>query len=218
MVLDAERWEARKRCSKMVEGTGYGGNSACVIPFEEFYIGYQQKLIHFFVARGLERDIAEDLSQEAFFRFLRSDRPLESEEHARNSLFRIAQNLLIDFFRKHNGSVRVNAFAQDDFLEERDLYLVAEVPDPQECLISGETSRDVLSALSKLPSRYAQVIVLKEYEGLSCREIAVRMGVSEKSVESLLYRARSQLKEDLVETGRKRGGRHFLRRSGPRER
>ncbi|MDI6831703.1 MAG: RNA polymerase sigma factor [Actinomycetota bacterium] len=190
----------------MVEGKGYRNGAASLFPFEDLYIRYRHKLIHFFVAKGLEPDVAEDLSQEVFFRFLRSDRPLESEDHARNSLFRIAQNLLIDFFRKHNGSVRVDAFARDDLLAERDLYLVAEEADPEESLISDETSQDVLSALSRLPSHYAQAIRLKEYDGLSYREIAARMGVSEKSVESLLYRARSQLKDDLVETGRRRGG------------
>ena len=177
-----------------------------VSSFEDLYQRYHHKLTRFFTGKGLEPDIAEDLSQETFFRLLRCNKPLESEDHARNFLYRIARNLLIDHFRKHNGSVKISTLAREEFLEEQLCCLAAEEAGPEENLICGETSVDVRSAVSRLPERYAQVIMLKEYEGLSYREIAAQMGVSQKAVESLLHRARSQLKEDLVETGRRRGG------------
>jgi RNA polymerase sigma factor (sigma-70 family) len=173
---------------------------------EELYRSYSRKLIHFFAGKGLEREVAEDLSQEVFFRFLRCNKPLENEDHARNLLFRIAQNLLIDHFRKHNGNVRVRALSSEDLAEEDFPCLAAEELGPEDMLVSGETSRDINAAVSRLPLRYAQAIMLKEYEGLSYREIATHMGVSQKAVESLLHRARSQLKEELAEVGRKRGG------------
>ncbi len=174
--------------------------------FEDLYLGYRSKLIRFFTGKGLEQDIAEDLSQEVFFRFLRSDKPLESEDHARNYLYRIAQNLLIDHFRKHNGNVRIQTLAADDVVGELIPYLVAEEADPVENLIHDEVSLDIRSAVSRLPLRYARAIELKEYEGLSYREIAAWMGLSQKAVESLLHRAKAQLKRDLAETGKKRGG------------
>lgn len=173
---------------------------------EDLYAYYRHKLIHFFTGRGLEREVAEDLCQEVFFRFLRSSKPLENEDHARNLLFRIAQNLLIDHFRKHNGNVRERALSSDDLAEEEYPCLMAEESGPEDILVSDETSQDINSVVSRLPLRYAQAIVLKEYEGYSYREIAAHMGVSEKAVESLLHRARSQLKEELAEAGRRRGG------------
>jgi len=176
------------------------------VRFEDLYEIYRHKLIHFFIAKGLERDIAEDLSQEVFFRFLRSNKAFDSEDHARNMLYRIAQNLTIDYFRKHNGNVRIRALSPDDLQDGQIPYLAAEEIGPEENLICDETSSDIRSAVTQLPPRYAQAIMLKEYEGLSYREIATHMGVSQKAVESLLHRARSQLKEDLAERGRKRGG------------
>lgn len=172
---------------------------------EDLYRLYHRKLIHFFTGKGLEWEVAEDLSQEVFFRFLRCDKSVESQDHARNLLYRIAQNLVIDHFRKHNGNVRVRALSPDDLAEELP-YMVAEEMGPEDRLINDETSQDIRSAVSRLPLRYAQAIMLKEYDGLSYREIAAHMGVSQKAVESLLYRAKSQLKEDLAERGRKRGG------------
>jgi RNA polymerase sigma-70 factor (ECF subfamily) len=47
-----------------------------------------------------DRQLAEDLLQEAYYRFLRPRRPYESEAHQRNSLFRIATNLATDARRK----------------------------------------------------------------------------------------------------------------------
>lgn len=172
---------------------------------EDLYRLYHRKLIHFFTAKGLEWEVAEDLSQEVFFRFLRCNKTIEGKDHARNLLYRIAHNLAIDYFRKHNGSVRERALSPDGLTEEQP-YMVAEEDGPEDRLISNETSQDIRSAVARLPLRYAQAIMLKEYDGLSYREIAEHMGVSQKAVESLLYRAKSQLKEDLVESGRKRGG------------
>ncbi|RJP34905.1 MAG: sigma-70 family RNA polymerase sigma factor [Actinobacteria bacterium] len=196
----------RKWCSKMTVDTKKQNDVAGVSSFEDLYSSYRLKLIHFFTAKGLEVDVAEDLSQEVFFRFLRCNKPLQNEDHARNLLYRIAQNLLIDHFRKHNGSVRVRVLAADDPLEEQLPFLVAGETDPEENLLSDEVSHDIRTAVSRLPVRYAQAIRLKEYEGLSYQDIAAHMGVSQKAVESLLHRARAQLKQDLVETGRKRGG------------
>jgi RNA polymerase sigma factor (sigma-70 family) len=172
---------------------------------EDLYRLYHHKLVLFFGGKGLEREIAEDLSQEVFFRFLRSNASVESEDHARNLLYRIAQNLLIDHFRKHNGSVRVRALSPEGLADELP-YLVMEEVGPEDSLIKDETSRDIRLAISRLPLRYAQAIMLKEYDDLSYREIAARMGVSPKAVESLLHRAKAQLKEDLAETGKSRGG------------
>ena len=173
---------------------------------EDLYRLYHHKLIHFFTGKGLEPELAEDLSQEVFFRYLRNNKSVESGDHARNLLYRIAQNLVIDHFRKHNGSIRVRALSPEDLAEEELPYLVAEEMGPEDRLISDEISQDICSAVSRLPLRYAQAIMLKEYDGLSYREIAAHMGVSQKAVESLLHRAKSQLKEDLAETGRQRGG------------
>jgi len=190
----------------MIADTKARSEVKSVPSFEDLYELYRHKIIHFFVAKGLERDIAEDLSQEVFFRFLRSNKAFDNEDHARNLLYRIAQNLLIDYFRKHNGSVRIRALSPDDLQEGQIPYLAAEETSPEENLICDETSCDIRSAVAQLPPRYAQAIILKEYEGLSYREIATYMGVSQKAVESLLHRARSQLKDDLAEKGRKRGG------------
>lgn len=177
-----------------------------VLSVEDLYERYRPRLLVFFLKKGLEEEVAEDLAQEAFFRLLRSKKPLGDENYARNLIYCIAQNLAIDYFRKNGGSIQVKTSSRDNIGEESHPYLVEGSSSPEEEFIACETSSDVRSVVSALPDRYAEAIHLKEYRGFSYREMAESMGVSEKAVESLLHRAREQLKSDLAEAGEKRGG------------
>ncbi len=171
---------------------------------ENVYTTYSPLVLRFLLAKGLEREAAEDLTQEVFFRLLRSGKELHDDEYLRNLIFRIANNLAIDHFRKNNGSVQERV-TQDGFVGKDHPDLVAPVS-PEDVVISSETRSDVMSVLSRLPHRHSQAIVLRELQGLSYREMASRMGISEKAAESLLHRARVHLKSGLAEAGERRGG------------
>jgi RNA polymerase sigma-70 factor (ECF subfamily) len=64
-------------------------------------------------------------------------------------------------------------------------------------VVARETERRVAAAVAALPEEQRTVVVLSVYQGLSHAEIAAVMEVSEKSVESRLYRARAVLRERL---------------------
>ena len=177
-----------------------------VFSIENLYEKYRPKLLVFFLKKGLGEEVAEDLTQEVFFRLLRSKKPFDDEDYVRNLLYRIASNLAIDHFRKNGGSIQVRTLSRENLAEEGHPSLIERSSGPEEHYIAGETSGDVHSVISNLPERYAEAIFLKEYQGLSYREMADKLGVSEKAVESLLHRARAQLKSDLREVGKRRGG------------
>lgn len=174
---------------------------------EGLYRSYHHQLLGFFVRKGLDEGTAEDLSQEVFLRLLRSGKEIDGDGYARNLVYRVAQNLLIDHFRKNNGTVKVrlwpdeenpNAYGGDHMCHG---YRVL---DPEECCLSSEVSHEVRKAVSKLPRHYARALIMREYQGMSYREIASDLGLTEKAVESLLHRAKSQLKKELV--GAREGG------------
>ena len=73
-------------------------------------------------------------------------------------------------------------------------------PLPDEVLEQKETAVIVRSALQKLDSKEQAVLKTKYIEGLSARDIARRMGITEKAVHSLLYRARISLRRQLKRT------------------
>lgn len=137
-----------------------------------------------------DRALADDLTQEAFLRFLRAGFAGESEEHRRRYLFRIASNLLTDHRRRR----REVATAPDE-LPERD---PADAPPPGD---GGALRRDLSRLLLALSPRHRQVVWLAHVEGASHREIAAALGVGEASVRLILFRARRKLAAELRRRG-----------------
>jgi RNA polymerase sigma-70 factor (ECF subfamily) len=141
------------------------------------------------VARRMLRDDAEaeDVAQEAFLRLWRSGATLEiGPPGIRPWLRRVVSNLCLDRVRGQ-GRVKV--------VEE-----LPEVPEPATqlaALESQDVQRRVGVAMQKLPERQRLALTLFHFEGLSQIEIGTILGVSDEAVESLLSRARRQLKADL---------------------
>ncbi|MBS0233719.1 MAG: sigma-70 family RNA polymerase sigma factor [Proteobacteria bacterium] len=141
------------------------------------------------VARRMLRDDAEaeDVAQEAFLRLWRSSATLEiGPAGIRPWLRRVVSNLCLDRVR---GQGRVTVVDE-----------LPEVPEPAKQLAgleSQDTQRRVELAMQRLPERQRLALTLFHFEGLSQIEIGQVMGVSDEAVESLLSRARRQLKADL---------------------
>jgi len=129
--------------------------------------------------------MADDLLQEAYYRFLRAGSTHESEAHRRNSLFKIATNLARDAQRRR----RVMPFFVADAVHE-----VAASDNLAERL---EQRTDVGRALNALKPRDRAMLWLAYAEGSSHEEIATVLGVKRASVKLLLFRARRRLAELL---------------------
>jgi RNA polymerase sigma-70 factor (ECF subfamily) len=129
-----------------------------------------------------DRQLADDLLQEAFYRFLRANATHETETHRRNSLYRIATNLARDA-RRQNLTRPAPILAGDDI--ER-----APAGDG-----SGATERsaDFTRAMSNLQPRERAMLWLAYAEGASHREIAAVLGLSAGSMKTMLFRARRRL-------------------------
>ncbi len=118
---------------------------------------------------------ADDLSQEAYLRFLGADTMRDaSAEHRRRFLFHVATNLLRDRFRRSRH------------WEEVDDGMLAVAPEI-------ETGSIVRQALHRLSARERALLWLAYVEQLSHREIATMLGIREASVRPMLYRAKGHL-------------------------
>lgn len=71
-------------------------------------------------------------------------------------------------------------------------------PDPLDWLIQVERSQNVRAALSRLPSRDAELLLLKYNEHWSYRQLAEYLGIAESALETRLHRARQRLRESLA--------------------
>ncbi len=133
-----------------------------------------------------DRAEAEDVAQETLIRLLDkvgSWRP--DEAHLRTWLHRVATNLCIDKKRKLGRLVRLP------------LQRLEEVPDRSTLEVDIGRARVVAGALARLPRRQRFAIVLAHYQGFSNPEVAQVMNTTVDSVESMLARARRELRRTL---------------------
>ncbi len=127
-----------------------------------------------------DRQAADDLLQEAYYRFLRARAQHEDERHRRNSLFRIATNLARDRYRRGAG-------VQNVLLE--DAHLSTEGDEAAQ----AERRADLHRAMRHLKPRERELLWLAYAQGSSHEEIAASVGVKTASVKLLLFRARRRL-------------------------
>lgn len=152
--------------------------------FRAFYERTARQLWAYLVRITNERQLADDLLQETYYRLFRAGDAYENESHRRHALFRIATNLVHDARRRRRGRIDV-PLSRDD---EPDFELVAgDTPDRVAKRI------DVRQALARLQPQQREILWLAYAQGLSHDEIAGVTGASRKSIKSLLYRARQKL-------------------------
>ncbi|HTO41485.1 MAG TPA: sigma-70 family RNA polymerase sigma factor [Rhizomicrobium sp.] len=137
-----------------------------------------------------------DLRQEVYARVCEAAQqqlPLS----AKSFLFATARNLLIDLVR-HKRVVQIEAMADLETLD-----IASEQPGPEREVAAREDLRAVHAAIRRLPPRCQQTVVLRKVEGLTLREIGVRMNISEKTVERHLTEGLRVLADVLYGESRK---------------
>jgi len=97
-------------------------------------------------------------------------------ENTKAFVFRTARNLIIDRFR-HEQVVSIEAVPDLEAFE-----IAADAPGPDRSVLARSELRRVEAAVDSLPPRCREAIVLGRIEGMSGREIAERMGVTEQTV------------------------------------
>jgi RNA polymerase sigma-70 factor (ECF subfamily) len=128
------------------------------------------------------RQMADDLLQEAFYRFLRAGAAHENDAHRRNSLYRIATNLARDA-RRRNLVRPLLDLGNFDF---------DRIPGGDQAL-ETERAADVTRAMSRLKPGEREMLWLAYAEGASHPEIASVLGLNPASMKVLLFRARKRL-------------------------
>ena len=132
--------------------------------------------------------VAEDAAQETFIRAWSHLGSFRADSSLRNWLYRIALNTATDMLRKEKRTLPGDV---DDF------QLVDPQLGPEGIYLQVEQTELVQAAIQSLPDASRAVLVLKEYEGLSYREIADALDIPIGTVMSRLNYARRVLKEKL---------------------
>jgi RNA polymerase sigma factor (sigma-70 family) len=136
-----------------------------------------------------ENDTA-DLRQEIYARVYEAAQK-QIPRLAKPFVFKTAHNLLIDHVR-HEHVIPIDTMANVDALD-----VAIDQPGTDRIIIAREELHRLQVALGQLPRRCRETIVLRKIEGLSLREIAVRMGITESTVEQHLTKSLRALANSL---------------------
>ena len=184
----------------LVEAVRAGDDTA----FEELYRRYQRRIGAFVYGYVRDEGRAEDVTQEAFMSALRRMRETDSEIAFRPWIYEIARNAAIDLHRRNSRAQEVSISSEDELPSGDELRLVGRGA-PESALVDKERIENLRGAFDELSESHHRILVLRELEGLSYREIASRMDLTAPAVESTLFRARRRLEHEYSEldTGRR---------------
>jgi RNA polymerase sigma-70 factor, ECF subfamily len=144
--------------------------------------------LHRYILRRLRRPAdAADLTQEIFERFLRSEGPGKVRD-PQSYLFAIATNVVIDARLAEGKAVVTYDSRACDALART---VPDSTPDPAEQM---GLAQELKAALAELPDIHRAAFLLTKWEGLSIRETAARMNLTEGSVMVYVCEARAKLK------------------------
>jgi RNA polymerase sigma-70 factor (ECF subfamily) len=138
---------------------------------------------------------AEDIAQQVFVRVWKNAKRYEPRAKFTTWLLKITRNLVFNELRRRSRHPQVPLQSESDE-EERPLKDEQAVA-PDASLLEHELQQAVDAAIATLPETQRMAVVLRRYEELSYEEIAEAMDQSVSAVKSLLFRARTELRENL---------------------
>ena len=141
------------------------------------------------------REEAEDVVQESFLRAYRSLETFDRTRPFRNWLYTIATNLALNALRARQR--RGQAVALDFDGDAAEIEMAASIEDPHEAASRSDLARRLARAVSQLPPRPAALMHLHYSEGMTIREAADTLKMTEDSAKVALHRARKRLRELL---------------------
>jgi RNA polymerase sigma-70 factor (ECF subfamily) len=148
--------------------------------WEEFNIG----LKHFILKRVPDEASAEDILQDVFLKIHTHIDTLRETDKLQSWIYQIARNAVTDYYRTYKpapGLPEMSYFPEDPFED-----------------VVSDLLPYVKELVDSLPPDYREALILTEYEGLTQRELAERVGISVSGAKSRVQRAREKVKIMLL--------------------
>ncbi len=138
---------------------------------------------------------AEDIAQQVFVRVWKNVKRYVPRAKFTTWLLKITRNLVFNELRRRSRHPQVPLQSESDEEERplKDDHAIA----PDASLLEGELQRAVDTAIANLPEAQRMAVILRRYDELSYEEIAEALDQSVSAVKSLLFRARTALRQSL---------------------
>ena len=167
--------------------------------FERLYERYHRRITSYVYGMVSDHGRAEDIVQDVFMSALRRMRETDREIVVKPWLYEIAKNACIDQFRRSRRTQEVSFDADEGFGAADSGRLMSTSVTPDAAVDRKLALDDLRGAFGGLSDTHHQILVMRELEGLSYREIGERLDMRRPSVESTLFRARRRLAQEYAE-------------------
>jgi len=165
--------------------------------FEALYLRYHREVFLYLLSVLRSPQSAEDVAQDVFVKLFHQIGSYRQQSPFNHWLFRMARNAGIDRLRREKvrRASSLDAAAEDahPLLERLDSGMAT----PEELLGTERRAALVRQAVEALPQPFREIVALREWQDLPYDAIASRLGISEGTVKSRLFRARQMLAQRL---------------------
>jgi len=165
--------------------------------YKELVDTYQEKVLNICLGYFPVYQDAEDLTQEVFVKLFETIDNFRGEASLGTWVYRVTVNKCLEKLRYRKRSKRMAFFQSLIGLEEHASHVASNFDHPGVTLENKERTKILYQHIERLAEKQRTAFILSRMEGLSYQEIAAVMQVSLSSVESLLFRAKQNLKKSL---------------------
>ncbi len=181
---------------ELIQGLRQGNEAA----FKYLVTTYQDRVFNTAIGIVQNAEDAEDVAQEVFIQVYRSIHSFKGESKLSTWLYRIATTRALDLLRSRKSKKRFG-FMQKLFGEDNEpLHELPDFHHPGVALDRKENAAKLFRAISELPENQKTAFTLHKLEDLSYQEISEVMQTSIPAVESLMHRAKQNLRKILGKT------------------
>jgi len=158
--------------------------------FESFFMAHHNDLVRYALKFVQRNDVASDIVQEAFVKLWEQRKRILANVSLRAYLYKMVYNLALNHIEqlkiraKHHESIYVE-------LREHELDYYRD----EKSLLQMERSASIAKLIKELPKGCNEVIELSRFQGLKTKEIAKKLDVPVRTIETRIYRCISKLKE-----------------------
>jgi RNA polymerase sigma-70 factor (ECF subfamily) len=172
---------------QLIMRTQHGDSEA----FNPLVVKYQPPIYNHIHGRVKNTETAKDLAQETWLKAFRSINTFRGASAFSSWLYRIAENVCIDFFRKQKHDT-------EPLHTVDECRIIDTLPCPSRDILRQELREHLRVAIQQLTPLRKQVFLLYYHQGLPIKNIAIRLKRSEGTIKSHLRNARLQLREHLT--------------------
>lgn len=160
--------------------------------FEKYFMEYKDLLIRVVMAKTGDYLTAEEICQQVFCIYYSHMDEIE-ENYVKAWLLKCTQNAIVDHFRKN--ALRKEVVCGNEYQETGNIVAEAKIDSYEDRVINMELTGRILKDVREVNESWYEVLVMICIDGMSHRQVAEKLHVSEQGLRARLYRARNYIRQ-----------------------